>query len=140
MPDKSYNEFMSDSIFTQIIKGEIPSHKVYEDDKTYAFLDIHPIQPGHVLVVPKNQVEFVWDLPDEDYQALMSATKKIAQHLKTVLGKPYIGSQIIGVDVPHAHVHLVPFSNVQEFRNIPDMQAEPDHAALAEMAQKLLLK
>lgn len=133
----SYNEGMADNIFTKIIKGEIPSHKVYEDDKTYAFLDIHPIQPGHTLVIPKIEVEFVWDLPPEDYQALMSTVYKVGNRLKEVLGVPFIGEQIIGVDVPHAHVHVIPFSNVQEFRNVPDMNAEPDHAALAEMAKKL---
>lgn len=132
-----YYVSMSDSIFTKIIKGEIPSHKVYEDDKTFAFLDIHPIQPGHILVVPKAQVEFVWDLSDEDYQAVMAAAKKIARRLREVLDVPYVGTQIVGIDVPHAHVHLIPFSNTKEFRNIPDMEAEPDHAALAELAKKL---
>ncbi len=67
---------MEDSIFTKIIKGEIPCHKVYEDAQTLAFLDIHPVQPGHMLVIPKQQIEFVWDLPDEIYQALMMTTKK----------------------------------------------------------------
>jgi diadenosine tetraphosphate (Ap4A) HIT family hydrolase len=61
---------MEESIFTKIVKGEIPSHKVYEDALTLAFLDIHPVQPGHTLVIPKKQVEFVWDLPEEDYQAV----------------------------------------------------------------------
>jgi len=128
---------MQDSIFTKIIKGEIPCHKVYEDDKVLAFLDIRPVQPGHTLVIPKQQVEFVWDLEDEDYQAVMSAAKKIAQRLRTVLGVPYIGEQVIGVDVPHAHVHLIPFATVTEFRADQDMLSEPDHTALDEMAKKL---
>jgi histidine triad (HIT) family protein len=128
---------MASSIFTKIINGEIPSHKIYEDAFTLAFLDIHPVQPGHTLVIPKIEVEFVWDLPPEDYQALMSTVYKVGNRLKEVLGVPFIGEQIIGVDVPHAHVHVIPFSNVQEFRNVPDMNAEPDHAALAEMAKKL---
>lgn len=130
---------MQDSIFTKIIKGEIPSHKIYEDDKTYAFLDIHPVQPGHTLVIPKVQVEFVWDLSDEDYEAVMQTAQKIALRLRAVLKTPYIGEQIIGVDVPHAHVHLIPFSTVDEFRNRPNMSAAPDHTALAEMAAKLAL-
>ncbi|HVV25540.1 MAG TPA: HIT family protein [Candidatus Saccharimonadales bacterium] len=128
---------MSDSLFSQIIRGEIPSYKLYEDDKTYAFLDIHPVQPGHVLVVPKTEVEFVWDLDEPDYQALMATVQKLAKRLKTVLQTPYIGSQVVGIDVPHAHVHLIPFSTKAEFRNQPDMEAEPDHQALAEMAKKL---
>ncbi len=130
---------MADSIFTKIINGEIPSHKVYEDDSTLAFLDIHPVQPGHTLIVPKKQVEFIWDLADEDYQALMATVKKVARRLREVLKAPYIGEQIVGIDVPHAHVHLIPFSTTGEFRNIPDMDAEPDHEALAEMAKKLAL-
>jgi histidine triad (HIT) family protein len=126
-----------DSIFTKIIKGEIPSHKVYEDDKTLAFLDVHPVQPGHTLVIPKIQVEFVWDLDPEDYSALMETVKKVAQRLRETLGKTYIGEQVIGVDVPHAHVHLIPFSTVSEFRQTADMNEEPDHEALAAMAKKL---
>lgn len=128
---------MQESIFTKIIKGEIPSHKVYEDDKTLAFLDIHPVQPGHTLVISKNQVEFVWDLSPEDYQALMNTVQKVAKRLREVLSVPYIGTQIIGVDVPHAHVHLVPFSTTDEFRRIPDATADPDHDTLAAMAKKL---
>ena len=128
---------MEDSIFTKIIKGEIPCHRVYEDDKTLAFLDIHPVQPGHTLVIPKNQVEFVWDLASDDYQAVMATVQKVAKRLQKVLGVPYVGEQVIGVDVPHAHVHLIPFSTTAEFRTIPDMNTEPDHTALANMAQKL---
>lgn len=128
---------MQDSIFTKIIKGEIPCHKVYEDDKTLAFLDIHPVQPGHTLVVPKKQVEFVWDLDPEDYSALMDTVQKVAQRLREALPKTYVGEQVIGVDVPHAHVHLIPFSTVDEFRQVPDMSAEPNHGALEEMARAL---
>ncbi len=128
---------VEDSVFTKIIKGEIPCFKVYEDELTLAFLDIHPIQPGHVLVVPKQQVEFVWDLDDVTYQAVLATAKKVAIHLRTVLKVPYIGEQIVGVDVPHAHVHLVPFSTVDEFRRQPDMSAEPNFAELNEMVTKL---
>lgn len=128
-----------DSIFTKIIKGEIPCHKIYEDDKTLAFLDIHPVQPGHTLVIPKKQIEFVWDLPDEDYQAVMITTKRIARRLKEVLGTRYIGSRIVGVDVPHAHVQLIPFNTVDEYKTPQDMDSEADHAALAELARKLAL-
>lgn len=126
-----------DTIFTKIIKGEIPSHKVYEDDKTLAFLDIHPVQPGHTLVIPKAQVEFVWDLEDESYLTLMKAVKKVALRIREVSNKPYVAERIIGIDVPHAHVQLYPFSNAAEFYARADMSAEPDHEALAEMAKKL---
>ncbi|MDO4684827.1 MAG: HIT domain-containing protein [Candidatus Saccharibacteria bacterium] len=130
---------MEPSIFTKIINREIPCHKVYEDDLVIAFLDIHPVAPGHVLVVPKQQVPFVWDLPTESYQAVMAVAKQVAKQQRAVLGVPYVGQQIIGVDVPHAHVHLIPFTEVAEYRHEPDMQAEPDHAALAAMAERLRL-
>lgn len=129
---------MNETIFTKIIKGEIPCHKIYEDELTFAFLDIHPVQPGHVLVVPKQQIEFVWDLDDSLYRAVMATVKKVALRSKEVLGVPYVGLQVIGVDVPHAHVHVIPFSDVTVYKNShPDMNAEPDHAVLAEIAKKL---
>lgn len=127
---------MQESIFTKIIKGDIPCHKIYEDERTFAFLDIAPITPGHVLVVPKKQVEFVWDLSDEDYQAVCTTAKRIALHQREVLEVPYVGQQIVGVDVPHAHIHLIPFTEVEDYRHEP-RQGEPDHMALAAMAEKL---
>lgn len=128
---------MEDSIFTKIINGDIPSHKVYEDDLTYAFLDISPITPGHTLVVPKKQVEFLWDLDETTYQAVMATAKKIAAHMKQQLRVEYVGVQVVGVDVPHAHVHLIPFNDVSDYHNIPDPSAEPNHGALGAIARKL---
>lgn len=130
---------MTDSLFTKIINGDIPSHKVYEDEHTYAFLDIHPIAPGHTLVVPKKQVEFVWDLDDETYQHLQKAVKKLALHLRETLDVPYVGQQIVGVDVPHAHIHLVPFTRAAEYHAHPDSTADPDHETLAKIAAKIAL-
>lgn len=128
---------MEDSIFTKIIRGEIPCEKIYEDELTLAFLDIHPVQPGHTLVIPKRQVQFVWDMTDEEYQAVMATAKKVAERIREVLGAPYVGEQIVGLDVPHAHVHLYPFSSIEEYRHMPDKHNTPDYAALAEMAKKL---
>jgi len=130
---------MADSIFTKIIKGEIPCHKIYEDDRTLAFLDIHPLRPGHTLVVPKEQIEFVWDLPDELYDAVMDTAKKVALRLREVLGTKYISERIVGVDVPHAHVQLIPFNDVSELAAQQDTASEPDHEKLAKMAQKLAI-
>ncbi len=127
---------MSDSIFTKIIKGEIPCHKVYEDDKTIAFMDIHPIQPGMVLVVPKVQVDHFMELADEDYDALMRAVKKVALRMHEQFADKRIGVQIEGLDVPHAHVKLIPISTNQEFYALPDT-TEPDHQALANLAKRL---
>ncbi len=129
---------MSDTIFSKIVKGEIPSYRVYEDDKTFAFLDIHPVQPGMVLVVTKNPYETILDVPSDDYQALWAAVKKVAQRLQEVFpDKKRIGIQVEGLDVPHVHVKLFPIDTGDEFHARPDMSAEPDHEALAEMAKKL---
>jgi histidine triad (HIT) family protein len=125
------------SIFTHIINGDIPSHKVYEDDKTLAFLDIHPVALGHTIVIPKVQVEFVWDLPTDDYRALMDTVQKVALRLRTVIGTPYVGERVVGIDVPHAHVHLIPFSDTDELKHDTGPDVEPDHMVLAELAQKL---
>lgn len=129
---------MPDSIFTKIIKGEIPCHKVYEDDLTLAFLDIHPITPGHTLVISKKQIEFVWDLSDEDYQAVMATAKKVANRLQQVFtDKSRVALLVEGLDVAHAHLKVFPFNSDAEFHNSPDLQTEPDHAALAAMAKTL---
>lgn len=125
------------SIFTKIITGEIPSHKVYEDKQTLAFLDIYAVIKGHTLVIPKQQVEFVWDLDEQDYQALMLTTKKVATRLREVLKVPYVGEKIIGVDVPHAHVHLIPFTSTEQMHRANQENAEPDHEALAALAREL---
>lgn len=130
---------MEDSIFTKIIKGEIPSYKVYEDENTYAFLDIHPLTEGHVLVVPKKQAEFIWDLDAESYQALMATVQKVGTHLREVLEAPYVGVEVIGVDVPHAHVHVVPFTSAKDLHHSGPVSDEPDHVALEKVAEKVRL-
>ena len=125
------------SIFTKIVTGEIPSHKIYEDEHTLAFLDIYAVVKGHTLVIPKKQVEFVWDLDETDYQALMATTKKVALRLREALGVKYVGEKVIGVDVPHAHVHLVPFADSSDFHKANRENAEPDHDALKALAETL---
>lgn len=99
------------SIFTRIINGEIPSYKIAEDDRHYAFLDINPVQPGHVLVVPKKEVSYIFDLSDDDYQALTLFAKKVAQGLRNAVVCKRIGVAVIGLEVPHAHIHLIPLTN-----------------------------
>lgn len=128
---------MEDSIFTKIVKGEIPAHKIYEDDQTLAFLDIHPTVDGHTLVIPKKQVEFLWDLDDETYRAVMRTVKEVALHLREVLNVPYVGVKVIGMDVPHAHVQLTPFTTSDEYYKRADLNTEPDLEKLAAMAEKL---
>lgn len=126
------------TIFTKIINGEIPCHKIYEDEKTLAFLDIHPTMDGHTLVIPKKQIEFVWDLDDDDYQALMNTVKKVGRRVRDVIGTKYVGQMVIGTDVPHAHIHILPFNETREMkRTLETAIAEPDHERLAAIAEKL---
>jgi histidine triad (HIT) family protein len=128
---------MQDSIFTKIIKGEIPSNKIYEDELTYAFLDHNPKTPGHTLVIAKKQVEYVWDLPDEDYKALMSTVRKVAKKIKETLGPKWVGMQVEGVAVPHAHVQVFPFNSTEEYSKVPDEAHKPSPEDLEQMAKKL---
>lgn len=126
------------SIFTRIINGEIPCHKIYEDDKTIAFLDIHPAVPGHTLVVPKVQVDRLEDLSDADYTALMAAVKKVMQRVVRVYGDDYRAClKLEGFDVPHAHVHVIPCRTVTDFWTKQRMDVDPDHAVLADIAKRL---
>jgi len=93
------------TIFEKIINGEIPCYKIYEDEKTFAFLDINPETTGHTLVVPKTPVDKLYDLKDEDYLALFTTVKKVMQRMETVFGSRAL-LKVVGTDVPHAHVHV----------------------------------
>jgi histidine triad (HIT) family protein len=128
---------MEQSIFTKIINGDIPSYKVYEDEYTLAFLDIYAVVPGHTLVISKKQVEFVWDLEDHEYNALMQSVQKVALRLREVMGTTFVGEKIIGADVPHAHIHLIPFDATSEMHRAGQESAEPNHEALQSLASKL---
>lgn len=99
------------SIFTKIINNEIPSHKVYEDDRVIAFLTIHPLCDGHTLVVPKVQIDQIWDLEPEYYQYLWKIAQKLAVHIRSVMDVERIGVVVKGFEVPHAHIHLIPVSS-----------------------------
>lgn len=123
------------SVFSQIIKGEIPCYKVYEDDKTMAFLDINPETRGHVLVVPKLEVDKIYDLPDADFDALMHTVKKLSSHMEKVLGARILW-KVIGTDVPHAHVHLLPYD--ESWQHGRTLSLTPEE--FAEIREKLALK
>ncbi len=103
---------MSDSIFTKIIKGEIPCYKIAEDDRFIAFLDVSPIKKGHTLVVPKAQIDYLFDLDDSLLSDLMIFAKKVAQKMERAISCERIGIAVIGLEVPHAHIHLVPLDTV----------------------------
>ena len=96
------------SIFSRIAAGEIPSYKVAEDADHFAFLDINPVHPGHVLVIPKKEVDYIFDLEPEEYSALMLFARRVAKAIRRAIPCRKVGVTVIGLDVPHAHVHLVP--------------------------------
>ena len=98
---------MEENVFAKIVKGEIPCYKIYEDEKNLAFLDIAPETKGHTLVIPKVDVDKVYELEDEDYSSLFFAVKKVAKRIEEVFGERVI-MKVMGTDVPHAHVHLMP--------------------------------
>lgn len=121
------------SIFAKIVAGEIPCYKVYEDDKVLAFLDIHPETKGHTLVIPKVEVDRIYDLEDEDYQALMMAAKKIARHMEDVLGQRTLW-KVMGTDVPHAHIHLEPLDETWTYGRQLELSPEEMEEIQAKLA------
>lgn len=126
---------MQDSIFTKIIKGEIPAHTIYEDEQTIAILTIEPVRDGHVLVIPKKQIDQYIDLDDESYLAVWATVKKIAPRIRDVTKKERVGIVIKGVDVPHFHVHLIPFNAGESLQDGAGILANDED--LARIAEKL---
>lgn len=104
------------SIFTKIINGEIPSYKVAENEKFYAFLDINPNAKGHTLVVPKQEVNKLFDLDEETYNELMSFSRKIGIALEKTVACERVGMAVIGLEVPHVHVHLIPLQKMEDIQ------------------------
>jgi histidine triad (HIT) family protein len=96
------------TIFSRIVAGEIPSYKVAENDKFYAFLDINPLVKGHTLVIPKQEVDYIFDLSDEDLAEMQVFAKKVAAAIKSAFPCIKVGQAVIGLEVPHAHIHLIP--------------------------------
>ena len=124
------------TIFSKIIAGEIPSYKVAEDDKFYAFLDINPITWGHTLVVPKQETDYLFDLDDALIGDMMVFTKKVAHAIKEAFPCRKVGMAVLGLEVPHAHIHLVPLKNEgdMDFRH---KITDPDPAKMAEAAEAI---
>ncbi|MBC7869021.1 HIT domain-containing protein [Candidatus Saccharibacteria bacterium] len=128
------------SIFTRIINGEIPCHKIYEDDRVLAFLTTNPVADGHTLVVPKTQVDQIWDLEPNDYDYLWKTAQKIALHLRTVMDVDRVGVVVKGFEVPHTHIHLIPVSIHSGISFDPDPPASAaDDDALAAIAERIRL-
>jgi histidine triad (HIT) family protein len=121
------------SIFTRIIKGELPSYKIDEDEHCYAFLDINPNAHGHVLCVPKQEVDKLFDLDDDLYEHLMRFSKRIAKALRQAVSCERVGMAVIGLEVPHAHVHLIAISEMHQMTFQTKVKlSENEFAALAE--------
>ena len=124
------------SIFTRIINREIPGHIVAEDDRFIAFLDINPLVRGHVLVVPKEEIDYIYDLDDGSLAELTVFSKKVAKAIEKVVPCLRIGIAVIGLEVPHAHVHLVPLNSMGDI-NFSRPKLSPSQSELAELAQKI---
>lgn len=102
------------SIFTKIVNGEIPAYKVAEDDRFLAFLDVNPLVKGHTLVIPKKEQDYIFDLSDEEYLGLTDFARKVAIGLRKAVPCKRIGVAVIGLEVPHAHIHLVPLNTMSD--------------------------
>lgn len=115
------------TIFTKIINGDIPCYKVAEDENYFAFLDINPLREGHTLVVPKSETDYIFDLNDDQLSGLILFSKKVAKAIKSAIPCNRIGVAILGLEVPHAHIHLVPMDNMDDinFRN-PKLRFSPE--------------
>lgn len=123
------------SIFTKIINRDIPTHIVAEDENNLAFLDINPLSEGHTLVIPKKEVDYIFDLDDETYTSLNLFAKKVAIAIKKVT-KKRIGTAVIGIEVPHAHIHLIPFLQMSEL-NFANPKLNFSSEEFAETAKKI---
>ncbi|MBQ4519671.1 MAG: HIT family protein [Bacteroidaceae bacterium] len=102
------------SIFTRIVAGEIPSYKIAENEQFYAFLDINPLQKGHTLVIPKREVDYIFDLEDEELAAMHLFAKKIANAIRKTFDCKKVGVAVMGMEVPHAHIHLIPINKEKD--------------------------
>ena len=123
------------TIFTKIINGEIPCYKIAEDENYFAFLDIRPLNAGHTLVVPKKETDYIFDIEDEELKGLIVFAKKIAVAIKKSVECERIGMTVIGLEIPHAHIHLSPINSVHDldFRNTKEVSKEK----MQEIAEKI---
>jgi histidine triad (HIT) family protein len=125
------------SIFTKIVQGEIPANKVAEDENYLAFLDISPVAKGHTLVIPKKEVDYLFDLDDEIYSGLQLFAKKVAVGLKKAVPCKKVGVLVLGLEVPHAHIHLIPMQDEKDVLNFSD-KIEMTKEEMAELTEKIV--
>jgi histidine triad (HIT) family protein len=125
------------SIFTKIIQGEIPSYKIAEDDQYYAFLDINPLAVGHTLVIPKKEVDYLFDLDTSTYSGLFAFVRKVGKAVEEAIPCKRLGVVVYGLDVPHAHVHLIPLHGSGNEINFSNPKVKMDPEQFEETAEKI---
>lgn len=127
------------SIFTKIVNGEIPCYKVAEDDQFLAFLDVNPNAPGHTLCIPKREENKLFDLAEDEYMALMAFSRKVAKALEQTVPCKRIGVAVVGLEVPHVHVHLIPINEMDDMRFTKKVKLSAEEMqAIADKAQSFL--
>ncbi len=124
------------TIFSRIIAGEIPCYKVAEDDRFFAFLDINPVNWGHTLVVPKRETDYIFDIDDEELAAMIVFSKKVAKAMKEAITCRKIGMAVLGLEVPHAHIHLVPLKNEGDM-DFAHKISDPDPEKMKQIAKAI---
>ncbi len=124
------------TIFSKIVSGEIPCYKIAESDKYLAFLDVFPLAKGHTLVIPKTETDYIFDIADEDFSGLQLFSKKIAKAIEKAIPCKRIGVAVIGLEVPHAHIHLIPLNNVSDI-NFSRAKLTLSKEELEEIAKKI---
>lgn len=123
-------------IFSRIVKGEIPSHKIAEDDNYYAFLDINPLAKGHTLVIPKKEIDYIFDLEDDLLAGMQVFSKRVAKAIEKVVPCKRIGIAVLGLEVPHAHIHLIPINRIDDI-NFARPKLQLTDEEMAEIAGKI---
>ena len=134
-----FSQIFMPSIFTKIINGEIPSYKIAENEKFLAFLDVFPLVNGHVLVVPKKEIDYIFDIDDADLSEMILFSKKIAKAIQLAVPCKRIGIAVIGLEVPHAHIHLVPMNTVNDI-NFTQTKLKPTNEELKNVALAIRAK
>lgn len=126
------------TLFSKIILGEIPCHKIAEDDNFLAFLDINPLKEGHTLVIPKIEIDYLFDMEDDALGELMKFSKRVAKAIKITIPCTKVGVSVVGLEVPHAHIHLIPINSVAEM-NFSAEKMSVSENRLAEIANQIRL-
>lgn len=124
------------TIFTKIVEGQIPSYKIYDDEKFYAFLDINPMAKGHTLVIPKQEVDYLFDIDDSVLSEMIVVAKKIAKAMEQAVACTRVGMMVIGLEVPHAHIHLIPIQKEGDM-NLSNKRVELSNDEFEQIAKDI---